>query len=143
LHSELGVLPHEAPDLVPVLTSSRLPRDRIGTGGQQKLTVFMFLRTPCPVPYALCRSLSCNSASCAHRATRSRRQLAGSIVRSSDCEGGHELLNIPLAKRAVYLGFLVHHQFVKGVFTVFAVIFKDWHYIPPSLLGFNVNIIPQ
>jgi hypothetical protein len=65
------------------------------------------------------------------------------IVRSSDCKGGHELLNISLAERTVHVGLLVHHQFVKGIFAIIAVIFKDWHNIPPYLLGISINIITQ
>jgi hypothetical protein len=72
-----------------------------------------------------------NSASGAHRASRNRWHLAGGIVRSSYCKGGHELLNISLAEWAVYMGFLMHDQFVKGIFTFFTVIFKDWHNVPP------------
>ena len=83
------------------------------------------------------------SASCAHRATWICWQLAGYAVRNSHRESGHELLDFALAERTVYMGFLVHHQFVKGIFTVFTVIFKDWHNIPPHSLGINFNIITQ
>ena len=82
-----------------------------------------------------------NSASCAHRATWTCWQLASSIVRSSDCKGGHELLNISLAERTVHVGLLVHHQFVKCIFTVIAVIFEDWHNNPPHLLGICIKIM--
>ena len=82
-----------------------------------------------------------NSARGAHRATWTCWQLAGSIVRSSDCKGGHELLNISLAERTVNVGLLVHHQFVKGIFTVIAIIFEDWHNNPPYLLRVYTNII--
>jgi hypothetical protein len=72
-----------------------------------------------------------NSARCAHRATWTCWQFAGSIVRSSDCEGGHEFLNISLAERTVHLGLLLHHQLVKGIFALITVIFEDWHKLPP------------
>ena len=84
-----------------------------------------------------------NSASCAHRSTCICRQLAGYAVRNSYRKGGHELFDFPLAKGTVYMAILVHDQFVKGVFTAFAVIFKDWHFNPPYSLGIRTNIITQ
>ena len=84
-----------------------------------------------------------NSASCTHRATWICWQFAGHAVRNSHRESGHELPDFALAERAVHMGFLVHHQFVKGVFTVFAVIFEDWHNNPPHSLGIMNIIITQ
>jgi hypothetical protein len=31
----------------------------------------------------------------------------------------------------------MHHQLVKGIITLFTVIFKNWHHNPPNLLGFR------
>jgi hypothetical protein len=35
----------------------------------------------------------------------------------------------------------VHNQLIKAIITILAVIFKNWHFIPPNLLGISLNII--
>jgi hypothetical protein len=84
-----------------------------------------------------------NSARCTHRPTWTRWQLAGCVVRCSNCKGGHELLNISLAEWTIDVALLLHHQLIKGIFAVIAVIFEYWHKYPPYFLGIHCNIITQ
>ena len=71
------------------------------------------------------------SAVGAHLGAHPRWEVAANFIIMTNGKRGHQLFDASLAKGTFHVGIMAHHELIKFVAAMFAVIFIDRHGFPP------------